>query len=93
MNRRNFLASILALSAAPAIVRAQSLMRISGIIIPDTETVAAIAGGNSLLTIDMITREALRILHTKMQFLNTMNRDFDESFTSANKVLRVWAKQ
>lgn len=35
---------------------------------------------NSLLTIDQITNEALRIAHEKATFLGTINRQFDESF-------------
>lgn len=35
---------------------------------------------NSLLTIDMITREALRIAHEKCSFLGTINRQYDASF-------------
>lgn len=35
---------------------------------------------NSLLTIDMITREALRIAHEKASFIGTINRQFDDSF-------------
>lgn len=35
---------------------------------------------NTLLTIDMITREALRIAHEKAAFLGTINRQFDAEF-------------
>jgi hypothetical protein len=35
---------------------------------------------NTLLTIDMITREALRLAHEKASFLGTINRQFDDSF-------------
>lgn len=35
---------------------------------------------NSLLTIDMITKEALRLAHEKASFLGTINRQFDSSF-------------
>ena len=35
---------------------------------------------NSLLTIDMVTREALRIAHEKSQFLGTIDRQYDDSF-------------
>ena len=35
---------------------------------------------NSLLTIDMITKEALRLAHEKASFLGTINRQFDDSF-------------
>jgi len=35
---------------------------------------------NTLLTADMITREALRILHQKAVFLGSINRAYDDSF-------------
>lgn len=35
---------------------------------------------NSLVTIDMITREALRIAHEKTQFIGTVDRQYDDSF-------------
>lgn len=35
---------------------------------------------NSLVTIDMITREALRIAHEKSQFISTTDRQYDDSF-------------
>jgi len=35
---------------------------------------------NTLLTIDQITNEALRLAHEKATFLSTINRQFDESF-------------
>lgn len=35
---------------------------------------------NSLLTIDMITRESLRIAHEKSQFIGTVDRQYDDSF-------------
>ena len=38
---------------------------------------------NTLLTIDMITREALRLAHEKATFIGTINRQFDESFGEA----------
>jgi hypothetical protein len=66
MDRRGFLGSVLALAAAPAIVRASSLMKLapgmaeteSGIVVP----VAELRAGNQLLTIQMITDEALGVL-------------------------------
>ena len=36
---------------------------------------------NSLVTIDMITREALRVAHEKSQFIGTVDRQYDSSFT------------
>lgn len=38
--------------------------------------------GNTLLTIDMITREALRLAHEKATFLGTINRQFDSSWSN-----------
>ena len=35
---------------------------------------------NTMLTIDMITKEALRLAHEKAAFLGTINRQFDDSF-------------
>lgn len=35
---------------------------------------------NTLLTIDMITREALRLAHEKASFLGTINKQFDSEF-------------
>ena len=38
---------------------------------------------NTLLTIDMITREALRLAHEKATFIGSINRQFDDSFGDA----------
>ena len=38
---------------------------------------------NSLLTIDMITREALRIAHEKLTFIGTIDRSYDDSFAKS----------
>ena len=35
---------------------------------------------NSLVTIDMVTREALRIAHEKAQFIGTVDRSYDDSY-------------
>lgn len=35
---------------------------------------------NSVLTIDMVTRESLRIAHEKSQFIGTTDRQYDDSF-------------
>ena len=39
---------------------------------------------NTLLTIDMITKEALRLAHEKATFLGTINRQFDDSFGASS---------
>lgn len=38
------------------------------------------AANNTLLTPDMITKEALRILHEKLSFVRAINRQYDSSF-------------
>lgn len=38
---------------------------------------------NTNLTIDMITREALRVLHQKLAFIGNINRQYDSSFGQA----------
>ena len=35
---------------------------------------------NTNLTIDMVTKEAMRIAHEKLTFLGTVNREYDDSF-------------
>ena len=35
---------------------------------------------NSLVTIDIVTREALRIAHEKTQFIGTTDRQYDDSY-------------
>jgi len=35
---------------------------------------------NSLVTIDMVTREALRIAHEKCQFIGTVDRQYDDAY-------------
>lgn len=35
---------------------------------------------NTTLTPTAVTREALRILHQKLNFVGTMNRSYDDSF-------------
>jgi hypothetical protein len=39
--------------------------------------------GNTSLTTDLITREALRVAHEKLSFLGTINREYDSSFAGA----------
>ena len=76
MDRRGFLGSILALAAAPAIVRADSLMRIvpreTTLITGEIGTMdrfVIVETGHTMMTIDQITREALRIAHDKATFI------------------------
>ena len=38
---------------------------------------------NTLLTIDMVTRECLKVAHEKATFISTINRQFDDSYAVA----------
>lgn len=40
---------------------------------------------NTLLTVDMITKEALRLAHEKATFIGTINRQFDDSFNGGGR--------
>ena len=80
--RRSFLLGGLALLAAPAIVRAGSLMPIRGELL----TLDVWAQRNSLLTIDMITREAVRLWTNSNEFLRIIDREYDEQFRLAPRI-------
>ena len=79
MDRRGFLGSLLAAGVAPAVVKIQNLMPIfnrgaTGLWMPEQEIVAPVlAGGNQILTIDQITKEALRILHKNLTFMHSQS--------------------
>lgn len=77
MNRRGFLGAILAAGVAPVFIKSNILMPVRSIFIPTAEEVAVVSGGNTLLTIDMITREALRILNEQSELWKTLNRQWD----------------
>lgn len=92
--RRGFMQSILALGIAPAIVRADSLMRV---VAHDITIIPAIAPmrvdmlyGTRLLTIDQITKEALLILEENITFTTAVNRTYDRQF--ADGVGRIYVR-
>jgi len=75
MNRRGFLTGLTSLVvAAPAIVRVSSLMPLSGFVMPAI-TLDEYAG-NQLLTIDMITRQAIKLFCNSNGFLREREEDF-----------------
>jgi len=64
LSRRGFLGSIIAACAAPVIVRSGLLMPVKpALVVPSVP----------LLTPEMITREALNILHQKLEYLSLGN--------------------
>ena len=81
MRRRGFLGAILAAGMAPAFVSAKVLMPVRQIILPETaafETVNSLLRLNpsSLITIQMITNEALRVLNDNLAFSESVNRQY-----------------
>lgn len=76
MNRRGFLASMLASAMAPAVVRAESIMRIRPIVLPGEgefdALMARVAAHSSINA--FLAREALQILEAKLHFPAAMDR-------------------
>lgn len=85
MNRRGFLGSILAACAAPAIVRADSLMRV----VP-TETVIAFPPYSMTVVMEEFDANysiagALEVAHRNMAFVKSVNRQYDDAFMKPGK--------
>lgn len=81
-SRRGFLSGLLALVATPAIVRAASLMPVS--MMPDEEVLAQLSKRNSLLTINKITREGVRLWKNSNKFLENIDTQYDDAFARSN---------
>lgn len=90
-SRRGFLGGLLGLIAAPAIVKATSLMPVRAerlevrigdrVSIEGLEEEYEITGqSNGLLTINKITREAIRMWHNTNEFVKNTNMQYDEEF-------------
>ncbi len=78
MQRRGFLGAMLAACAAPAIVRAGSLMRINPAIV-----------GVPMVGFDQafFTREALRIAHSRLNFIANLNREYDTAWQPGARIV------
>ena len=75
MQRRGFLNLILASAAAPAIVKADGLMKIW---VP-SQGIQVVGG---LITAEMIARESFQILRERLAFLGSVNMDYMEGIRS-----------
>lgn len=89
--RRGFLRGIGALIAAPAIVRAASLMPIG---VFGEEEVAYVPlqfepGSNTLLPMRMITREAIRLWKNSNEFVAQIDREYAIAGDQIGKQLRI----
>lgn len=98
LTRRALLTGLVAFAAAPAIVRAESLMPVrteiirpsvgkflrirlpNDFIISDGPGLGLTSSGNSLLSINLITREAVRLFQNSNAFIQFINRDFEREF-------------
>ena len=73
--RRRFLSGLIGLIASPAIVRVSSLMPVNsiplGLVVRTRHEVGTVHNG--LLTVDMITREAVRLWKNSNAFLENLD--------------------
>lgn len=72
VSRRSFIGGLAALVAAPAIVKAASLMPVRSI------PLVAVDRGNTYLSINEFTREAVRLFQETNLFLENIDRQYDE---------------
>src|SRR5271156_2524686 len=79
LNRRGFLGGLLAVMAAPAIVRPEILMPVRSIIFPSAPKII-VTGAHGSLQIDVITREAIRLFQNSNKFIQAINMEYDEAF-------------
>lgn len=78
VSRRSFIGGPAALVAAPAIVKVASLMPVRSIS-PEPEGMFILPPrGNTYLSINEITREAVRLFQETNLFLNKIDRQYDE---------------
>jgi hypothetical protein len=84
MDRRGFLGSILAACAAPAIVRASSLMQGRGIVVASLAETISYGGGNQLVTANAVAREMLEILRGSLLFTSDMNNEYEAGLRNTN---------
>lgn len=75
-SRRGLLAGFATLFAAPAIIKIAKLMPIS---VPEEE-ILILPKCNGLLTINMITRESIRLWKNSNAFLQNIDKQYDNSF-------------
>lgn len=82
LSRRGFLGGLLAVVSAPAIVRVESLMALPRpeIIVPQIQTAVEYAVGNHLMTMDMITREAIKLWTNSNFFIKSINEQYEKEF-------------
>lgn len=73
--RRGFITGMAALVAAPAIVRIESLMPMRSLV-----PAIPLARGNTLLSLNQITREAVRLWKNSNAFIHQLDDEYDAAF-------------
>lgn len=86
LSRRGFLGALAGLVAAPAIVRVAELMPIRPALVPSPLVVPP---ESTLLTIDMITREAVRLFVNSNRFVQSLERQFADQDPRIGSQLRL----
>lgn len=81
LTRRGLLTGLVAFATAPAIVRAESLMPIK-FVTPEITFALTNPSGNSLLTINLITREAVRLFVNSNAFIKSIDEQYDCGFAT-----------
>jgi hypothetical protein len=85
MNRRGFFAAIAGAiagaAAAPALAQAEA--KIGATLYVRKPARFVVSSGNRLLSTQVITREALKVLAANLQFARTVNRDYDQYFNAS----------
>ena len=82
MNRRGFLKAIFAAGVAPAFIGSSVLMPVRKLVMPSLDETIAIGSGNRLLTIEQITKEALRLWQKQKINIATI-RTYDSRFSNS----------
>lgn len=87
LSRRGFISGLLAVVSAPAIARVESIMPVRflpaslpGLVPAVDELVPFVPTRNTLLTIDMITREAVKLFQNSNKFIQEMDRQYARDF-------------
>ncbi len=91
LSRRGLLGGMLAVLAAPAIVRVENLMVLpqAKLIVPQEvwieQAPLVYGGGQNLLTINMITRDAIRMFKNSNKFIQDINEQYKRDFAVVAK--------
>jgi hypothetical protein len=86
MNRRGFLSLLGGAAVAPLLPDAELWKPERAIFLPPT---GGWLRGNSLLSVNLFTKEVLRVLHHEMQIVSLVSRQYDNAFASKLPAMKV----